>query len=132
MANSIQVSGGSAEVFNDLDLIAIICLLDLEVESWPGRYAAGATILSEWKRDLEGYGPGTIDLKISEIGSSDAAKSDLICLLTAISEKADKYGKTIPAAVLNERCAPQGVKFHDFSVPLIKEAIARLKALLSG
>jgi len=132
MANSIQVSGGSVEVFNDLDLIAIICLLDLEVESQPGRHAAGATILSKWKRDLEGYGPGTIDLKISEMGSSDAAKSDLVSLLTAISEKADLYGKTVPAAVLNERCAPQGIKFYDFPVPLIKAAIARLKGLLSG
>ena len=130
MANSIQTNGVKAETFNDLDLIVLVCLFDPEVTSVPDRYVALRTVIAGWKRGLTVYGPGTIDLELDDLASFEGERSQLISLLTAIDDKIDKFGETVPASLLNERCLVPGVTFRDYPTSLLKGAIKTIKTLL--
>lgn len=130
MATSIQVIGDRAESVNDLDLIALICLLEQEVESSPNVYETVAPLVARWQRDLANYGPGVIDLNLDGLVSSLNARAELVALLKAVDEKIRSSKKPVPASVLNARCSAPGITFHDYPLTNLTAAIGRLQALL--
>lgn len=127
MATSIQVVGGSPHFFKDLDLLAVLSLLDRVL----GQEEASPSmkqVMARWKEDLSGYGPGIIDLRIGEMDV--ASKADLTQLLDLVQREAQAYGNRVPASVLGAHCAAQGVRFFDYPTDLIVQTAARLQGLL--
>jgi hypothetical protein len=131
MASSIQVVGSKFASFNDLDLLALLCLLVEEIEANPTAYGTVAPIVTEWHRQSATYGPGTIELGLDEIQPSDSARSELIASLEAVGQRAVRWGERIPESVLNRRCVAPGVRFVDFPVSAILDAGQKLQCLVS-
>lgn len=131
MAHSIQTLKGRAESFNDLDLIAVLGLIEREVSRRPAEYEALRPRAAQWKRDLGGYGPGTIDLCLDESALSDQAQRDLRAVLSRLDDQLEQMGPKISAIVLNEVSGAPGVTFQDYPTSLLKDAVARLRALIA-
>lgn len=131
MASSIQVVGGHAETLNDLDLIALVCLLGQEIECQQVDLKLLLPFVARWQAGLKGYGPGTIDLQLEQIASSDEAKDQLLTALASVEERLEQYGNMIPATVLNKLCAVPGVDFRDYPTSLLSSAAAKLAGLVS-
>ena len=130
MAHSIQVMGGRAEAFDDLDLIALLGLLGLEVESAPHAHLHVAPLIAVWQRDLETYAPGTIELNLEAVKRSAAQEAELALLLDSVARHARRYGRNVPAQVLSSRCKAPGVTFFDYPAARIHEAIRRLRDMI--
>jgi hypothetical protein len=131
MAHSIQSIGTARQVFNDLDLIAFVCLAELEMLSQQSRtYSALRPIVAEWKRALATYAPGTIDLNLRQVVESGPARSEFVQLLTAIGCTLERFGKAVSAPILNDRCPAPGVRFNEYPTQFLRAAIDGLRALI--
>jgi len=118
-------------VFNDLDLMAILYLADLEVASRPSNYLTISATLTKWKQRLMTYGPGTIDLNLNELSSSNNAIPELIEILDTVNANLEKFGHAVPASILNQQCNAPGVRFFEYPTSLLRPAITRLRQLLT-
>jgi hypothetical protein len=124
----MQQIGERVEPFNDLDLIAVLSLLDREVVSRPDEYLELRPLLSEWKRDLVTYGPGTIDLKLDAV--SHRGRAQLRSLLASVGDRVEQFGNSVPASVLTERLQVPGVRFNDYPVSVLRTVVNALRKLL--
>ena len=130
MGHSIQVVGNKVESFNDLDLVALLCLLAAETESAPNQYRAVAPLVANWNAELAGYGPGCIRLGLEERIEAPEARAELVRALAAVERRLRTLGAEVPANELNERCQASGVTFFDFPVPDLVAAISMLRRLV--
>jgi hypothetical protein len=130
MATSIFIVGNRHQMFKDLDLIAIVCLLEDKVQSTRPNYDAMLSWISQWQEDLRYYGPGTIDLQLEQLMAVPEAGVQLISLLSAVHDDLRQSGGTVPAPVLQNRCKAPGIIFRDYPVDLLMSAIERLMILL--
>jgi hypothetical protein len=130
MAHSIQTIGEKSEIFKDADLIALVCLLNLEATSNPGEYPALNPVIAQWMREIAASGPGTIDLKLDELPTGGREKSEMRALLAAIERNIALFGNAVPAAILNEQCPLPGITFNDFKTSFVKDAVDKLRGLL--
>jgi hypothetical protein len=128
MAHSVQRVGSRAQLFNDLDLIAVVSLLDREVASAASGYAELGPLLARWRRALAGYGPGTIDLGLTQL--SETEQAHLVPLLDAVYERLSLFG-AVPASLLQASNQAPGVHFNDFPAAIIKTSIGKLRDLLT-
>ncbi len=131
MAHSIQVFDDRAEIFNDSDLLALVCLLGLELDSSGDSYPAAASVVARWQSALAGYGPGTIELGLGGIVASAEEREELVQLLELVDRRVGSYGDTVPALLLNGRCSVPGVIFRDYPGSILAAAIHRLIQVLS-
>lgn len=130
MAHSIQVVGGKHEIFDDGDLIAVICLMGQALESHPNEYGGLRQPVTEWQENLKTYGPGTIELSLESLVSSADVVGQLLAFLEVVEDEIERFGKTVPALVLNERSRAPGVTFNDYPTALLARTVVRLRALV--
>jgi hypothetical protein len=130
MASSIQIRSKKIKRFNDLDLIAIICLIYFEATRIPDEYPTILPTIKRWHRDLLSYGPGTIDLDLDKFPASALAVREFLAATNAVKAVVSQFGEILPASVLNEKCHIPGVKFSDYLVGNIEVAIQDLSFLL--
>ena len=128
MATSIQIVGGIKELFKDLDLIAFIYLLEPEKAPIGQQDPITILVARMWKEDLKGYGPGTIDLKLEEMGSGMRASS--LKLVRDARKMVEKMGDYVPASLLNDRNRIPGIAFYDLKKELLLDTIIKLERLL--
>lgn len=130
MATSIQTFGPQAQAFKDLDLLVLVCLLARQLDSAPTAYRAVAPFVAKWKQASAVYGPGTIDLELDELATSENAKLELLDLLRDVGQTLGQSGATIPSSILNSECRVPGVHFAEYPTSLLSAAIASLTNLL--
>ena len=131
MAHSIQVIGTTSQVFNDLDLIALLCLMLDEVRRHPEEFSTIAPTVRGWSASLADYGPGVIELDLASLASSHVERNELEALLSLVERTARRFG-SIPASFLNtESCAP-GIEFSDYQSDLVSRTVEKLRMLLSA
>ncbi|MEO7596090.1 MAG: hypothetical protein ABI134_33080 [Byssovorax sp.] len=130
MGYSIQVFGNRAENFHDLDLIALTGLMSERVQEHPEKFCEVSPIVGGWVRDLAGYGPGAIDLKLDAVISSEPVAKGLETLLSEVADRIVSFGTAIPASFLNARCRAPGVIFANFPSASLLEALDRFRALV--
>lgn len=131
MAHSIQTVGTEAEIFNDFDLIALICLMADEVRGHPEEFPTIAPLVDEWSASLAAYGPGLIELRLDAIASSARAMDEFSVLLSSVEVRIRRCG-TVPASFLNTRCDAPGIEFSDYSGDFLLQAVGRLQKLVSA
>ncbi len=129
MASSIQLFGKKAESFNDLDLIVLVQFL-AEVVSQSGEYPTLRNLVEQWTANVRLYGPGVLDLALDGALKMPAAKGELVAALNTVKAKIAEFGSIIPADLLNSRNIAPGVTFNDYSVPILRDATARLERLI--
>ena len=132
MASSFQTRNNNFKRFNDLDLVALICLFSHEITRRSVEYPTILPAIQRWGRDLSNYGPGTIDLNLDAFPASALADSEFLSAANAIKSFVSQFGETLPAWVLNENCNIRGIKFSDFPVSNINIAIDDLSALFDN
>jgi hypothetical protein len=130
MAASMQIVRERVKMFKDLDLIALICLMDIEHEGNKNKYDAFSSQFDQWKMNIKNSGPGTIDLELDSIAPSSSSHNQLLLMLDAVRDRLTSYQETVPATVLQERCPVEGVKFVDYPVMFLVDTIASLRELL--
>jgi hypothetical protein len=130
MAHSIQTFRSRDVNFNDLDLMVIICLLQQEVSNAPERYRLVRPLVARWRANLVLWGPGTIDLELADIESSEDGIAELRSLFVALNDALEKMGTRIDGGFLNASCSVPGVVFNDYSTAILKEAVSGLMTLL--
>src|SRR5687767_14578526 len=109
MAHSIQVVHDKVRIFDDGDLLAVVSLIELALESRPTDDTALRDLVSSWQRALEGYGPGTINLRLDTVVSSPELREQLRSLLGEVKDDLDRLGASVPASLLNAHCRVEGV-----------------------
>ena len=75
MGTSFQRFADRVEPFNDLDLVALICLMERALEANANEFVMIKPFVTQWQRGLESYGPGTIALKLDKPISSAALQA---------------------------------------------------------
>src|SRR5689334_18360368 len=128
MAHSIQTYRGKSEVINDLDLLVIIGF-SIAIINHSTEFRGLQGLAGQWQESLRQYGPGTIDLKLEQIVVDPERLLSLERLLGKILEQISHYHEKIPADVLNERLSVSGVRFNDFDVANIEEAVKKLQTV---
>ena len=117
-------------MFKDLDLIALVCLMDIERENNKGIYDSFSSQFDQWKMNIKNSGPGTIDLELDSITPLSSSYNQLLLMLDAVRDRLTSYQEKVPAAVIQERCPAEGVKFMDYPVTFLVNTIAGLRELL--
>ncbi len=130
MAHSIQVFRAKSEIFNDLDLIVFIeCSLDITTSS---DFLTLKRLLKEWKTALDQYAPGCIDLKLDALLKTSTQLDCFIFLLTAVSNRLQKYGETISLAELKRLKRIRGVRWHiPYKTSFINKCVDKLRELVT-
>lgn len=114
---------------NDLDLIVIIGFA-LEIIRRSPDFACFDNLATDWEKALRQYGPGVIDLKLEQFIATPDELRKFKALLSVILERTSQHDTRIPAQVLNELVSAHGVRFGDYSVFHVEEAVKRLQALV--
>jgi hypothetical protein len=130
MAHSIQVIGDRSEIFNDLDLLALLILMNEELESNPRTYPLLVSIAGHWRDCCEIYTPGAIELNLEQLVSSEDARQQFETLLSTVSQKLERSGDTIPAIELNSRMRVPNATFFDYPTSLLLATIKKINRLL--
>jgi hypothetical protein len=131
MTTSIQAIGERAEILNDLDVLALIALLNQVGHEDREKFKSLQPFFDAWQENCVGYGPGTIDLDLQGISASENAKSELEHLLKIVENKLGEFSEMIPAKVLTVWCKAPGVKFSDYPKMKIKTTIKKIRALMN-
>ena len=129
MAHSIQSVGQRTAILNDFDLIALICLMDAELQDPGDRFFAIRSTVREWSASLRGYGPGTIRLGLDALVSANNTAGELESLFAALEKRIHHFSGRIPAPFLNSRCSAPGITFSDYDGNLLLTALQKLRAL---
>lgn len=132
MAHSIQVVGDGQEVFNDLDLLVLVCFLIQGTKDNRDEYASLQSFTHEWSEGIDGYGPGTLDLNLQSIVTVPSAKQELERLLDTLSLQMKDVGSTIPLSLLKMRIEIPGVTLCAPSRPNFLQTIDKIRRLLAG
>jgi hypothetical protein len=130
MASSIQSYRERTSSFKDLDLIAILILLESELERDRTALQLGP-VFAEWHKALDGYGPGTIDLRLNDLLSSEEMRQAMLALLDAVDARLRAFDKTVPAWILNGRWSVPDVIFLDYSAAKLSVASSALREMLT-
>lgn len=130
MATSIQVVHGRSQLFNDLDVIALICLMTERVASVETSYVQLNSFITEWNEALMNYGPGTIDLKFDELVASSAAFHQFTSLIDNIYDEMKRIDMHVLTSTLNARCRAPGVHFANYRGGLLTRMIDEVRSLL--
>lgn len=129
MATSIQTIGDRAEVMHDLDLLALLVLLNDTATQAPDRYPSLHPFFQSWEENCIGYGPGMLDLRLEDIVAHRVAKSQLEQLLIDAEHKLSGFGEMIPASLL-AACKAPGVTLNAYSSSNLKSTIERIRSLM--
>lgn len=128
MGHSIQKYRGGRAIFNDLDLIVLIQLIE---EASREEEAGVQAIAAFWAEGLGAYGPGLIWLELDSLLSEEAHRSGMIRCLQAVQRRVESFGDLVPGKMLNDRALVSDVVFNDqFPARFIHEAAARLLQLI--
>ncbi len=130
MAHSIQSVGMQSEVFNDLDLLVILCLLEETAQRQPSVDSAIQRVRQHWVDCRQLYAPGTIDLCLTELAGAPGGNAAFLSLLGEVESELGRFGNKIAAEILNTRCHVRGVRFHDYDVRFLQGALTRLRNLM--
>ena len=130
MAHSLQTYRGKTEVLNDLDLLIILGFA-LEVIRESSQFESLQSLAMAWQQVPKMYGPGVIDLKIDELIQTHTEVRELRKLLETVLQKASKYHETIPAPVLKKIVMVPGIRFNDYKVGWVNEAVKKLQTLIA-
>lgn len=129
MAHSIQEYRGRSLVLSDLDIVAAVLLLRWSADEQgdgPSRM-----LVLRWEQALGVAGPGTIDLRLDEIGRSDEDRRCLRDGLATLRRQTESFGATIPGSVLG--ASPfAGVALSDYPGPLVRRLALALEDLVGG
>jgi hypothetical protein len=130
MGHTTQSVGGRHAIFSDADIIAIVCLLreQLEERGRPGNDALERVVVG-WEKELEGYGPGVINLALEAIVRVPDVAGAVRSGLASLQGELEARSEPVPAAILNKRCRAPGVTFADYRPALLIAAIQKLMAL---
>ena len=131
MTTSIQAIGDRAEILNDLDLLALIALLNEVRYETREQLKSLQPFFDIWHGNCIGYGPGTLDLDLEGISANENAASELEQLLKTVDNKLGDFGDAVPAKVLATWCDAPGVTFTNYSTTKIKTTIERIRVLMS-
>jgi len=92
---------------------------------------ASAHFLSDWRQCLKTYGPGCIHIELDRLVAVEAGAKHILLCLDRAHARIKSFGQNIPGDVLNDRNPAVGVKFSDFPVPVLENALIRLRSLIS-
>ena|SRR5258708_37611183 len=130
MAHSIQTYRGKTEVLNDLDLLIILGFA-LEIIRESSQFDSLQSLVMAWQQVPKMYGPGVIDLKIDELVQTHAEVRELRTLLETVLQRASKHHETIPAHVLKKIVMVPDIRFNDYRVEWVNEAVKKLQMLIA-
>jgi hypothetical protein len=88
-----------------------------------------AFTLSQWKHELQDYGPGVIDLQLEQI-DTDARIASFLELLDVVSRQCESYGSCIPASIANSLSRAEGATYVDYSTAMIIDVVDKLRSLV--
>jgi|SRR6185437_3636839 len=130
MAHSIPTYKGRTVVINDLDLMVILGF-GLQAISKSTQFENLQSLAVEWRTALDLYGPGCIDLKIDELLQTPTQVKEFATLLERVFQQASQYHEKIPADVVSKMVTVRGVKFEDYRVERVNEAVRKLQILIA-
>jgi hypothetical protein len=130
MGHSIQIYKEKTTVINDLDLLVIMGF-GTEIIRQSSDFAKFTGLDAHWQKSIAQYGPGVINLKLAQFITTPDEIQSFRALLSATLERGSQHGKAIPAFVLNELLSASRVRFGDYGVSYIEEAIKKLLALFA-
>lgn len=129
MGHSILIYRGRKEIIHDLDLLVILGFA-LQITHESVRFENLQKLREAWKEVPKMYGPGVIDLKIDELIKTDTQVGELRTLLETVLQQAAQYHEQIPADILEKMVVVPGIRFNDYRVEWVNEAIKKLRKLI--
>jgi hypothetical protein len=130
MAWSIQVVAGKSEVLHDLDILALLSLIQTEIDSNIDGYSALASFESAWRESLETYGPGTLELDLERLSSDPQGVAQFRHLLSKVRSRLVSFGELVPAVAITTGRRNHGVRFSDYKTSMLVAALDQLETLL--
>ena len=88
------------------------------------------TLISKWEAECISCGPGTIDLKLSDLESQIDFKEDLKDFLGDQIRKLSNSDTVLSGAYLQSKLKVPGVVFSDYPSSRLLETITKLKSML--
>jgi hypothetical protein len=111
--------------------MAVAILISEVVRSRPDMFPEMARMAAVWETELNGYGPGCIDMHLAEISSSAVTREEFLRLAAIVEDKIVVLGEKIPASLLNDHLPRTIVTFFDFPTADIIRTLAEMKRLVT-
>jgi hypothetical protein len=132
MGHSIQMFRNRSAIINDVELVALICIMEDEADARSTMFPTIRPAVMRWCASLAAYGPGLIEMDLDALLSSAQCEREFLSLLSCVEERLRLFGEKVPKSLLYRCCVP-GIKFDsDYDSRFVSEAIAMLKKLVSG
>lgn len=130
MTTSIQVVRGKVKMLNDHDLMALVCLIDLELANNEQRYSGLSAQAAIWKRCVELSGPGTIDLELEKLTPDSEMATQFVAMLCDIEVRLKSYQQVVPADLLQARLPSSVIKFANYPVDRLLATVNEIRELI--
>ena len=127
MSTYIQVIDDTAAIFNDGDLVAAICLMDIASRKSDADAELLLPLIAEWQHACSISGPGVLDLRLNRVVRNHPLVAALVRLLDRLLADLPQGAALVPASLLNPWCRVPGLTFFDFPAADIEQAIHKLR-----
>jgi hypothetical protein len=130
VGHSIQNVGDRHAIFRDSDLMVLIALVRKELEDNSTAHERARSVVAAWRRQMEGYTPGCIELDFDGVAASPERTAAVLHLFDSLRAQLAATEK-VSRATLTAYCEVPGVHFYgDHPAPATIETIDKLAALL--
>jgi hypothetical protein len=130
MATSIQIARDRYTAINDLDLLALISMLNFYHSTRPSCRTCLNEWIYKWNTSCTCYAPGTLDLDLEVLVEDESTRIDFLTVLSYVEGKLHDLGGHVPARLLQQHSTARGVVFNDFPVACIVHAISQVRTLI--
>ena len=129
MAHSIQEYGGRSEIMNDLDIAMIGTVIINIVEQ--SKRKDFSPMIEFWKSCFDAYGPGTIDLHISDFITNETMREKLSSLLEQAAEIISAHPVFSMSDINKISYQPKFASFKNYPTAVLLQAVDQLKHLIA-
>jgi len=103
MTHTIQSYQDRMRFFDDIDLLILMSMM-IETIKEPkdeNIYACLAESANSWQREIEGYGPGVIELGLDASLREPIAREAFVSVLSDVQTRLQSFGEWVPLEFLN-------------------------------
>ena len=132
MAHAILTVGDRKVFVTDLDLIAILSLMRVELDRESDTFSGLGRRFDIIWRTVREYAPGTLDVPVNEIAASPSERAAFLALLDRVRSRVESFGSFVPEEALSSACPLPGIRWgSESSTASLVKVIDSIRGLMT-